>query len=135
MKYPEKVIVYAVIVHQTNISYLNEVPVCIACIIIWVGRTASVLCPFYSILPGQDTLTVGWLVILMKIIIIHTWSENAFKGTIVKKSIFWLFGELISRPQLGVYWEYLRVYRFIESLFISLFLLKQCQQHFVSKCV
>ena len=27
---------------------------------------------------------------------------------------FWLFGELISRPQLGVYWEYLRVYRFTE---------------------
>ena len=34
-KYSKKVIVYGVIVHQTNISYTNGVPVCKACIIIW----------------------------------------------------------------------------------------------------
>ena len=55
IKYSEKVIVYAVIVHQTNISYSNEVPVCKACIIM-VGRTASVISLFYSLLPEINTI-------------------------------------------------------------------------------
>ena len=37
-EYSEWVIVYAVIVHQTNISYSNEVPVCKTSIIIWYGE-------------------------------------------------------------------------------------------------
>ena len=44
-KYSEQVIVYAVNVHQTNISYSNEVPVCKVCIIIWQGEPRQLYLP------------------------------------------------------------------------------------------
>ena len=48
MKYSEKVVVYAVIVHQTNISYSNGVPVCKD----MVEGEPRLFFPFYSLLPG-----------------------------------------------------------------------------------
>ena len=48
-EYAPEVIVYAVIAHQTNISYINGVPVCKACENHMVGRTASAITLFYSL--------------------------------------------------------------------------------------
>ena len=45
MKYSEQVILYAVNVHHTNISYTNEVPVCKASIIICQGEPRQLYLP------------------------------------------------------------------------------------------